>query len=525
MLAVRRGGRSRRAVGATPGGRRAWWVTFGLMASLFSLWTLASPLWSVPDEASHVINAAAVVRGQAGGQDKAVDVPEFYARAGDPSLTCFATKPDQPAGCAPRIRGSDRAAEGFTQFDRYSPLPYVLLGVPSLLPPSVTAVRLMRLAGALACAALVASGLMSAASQGRGMTLAATLFAVTPMVAFLAGSVNTSGIEIAAAIALWPSLLALVRHGPGAPLRLIIRSAVAAGVLVTARPTSPLWLALVVAIVALAVGWPSVRALARDPRVVRAAVIVAGVTVVAVAWVVLRDSLEGIRGSGQSQGLKGDVLVSTGKFPSLFLEMIGVEGWLDTRPPFLLVLGWTAALGGLVLFGMAAGTRRGILAMLGTAILVYVLPLAIEVARAETSGFPWQGRYTLPLAVGVPILAGWLVDTGTDALPGLIRRAATPVILVACGAQLLAHIWSTRRYVSGSKGSLFYFVDSGWNPPLPTWLLFVGFAVVAAAVAFWTERMVVAAATTGSASDTLVLTGAAASPGNQRGRDGDDGDG
>ncbi|MFN2608176.1 MAG: DUF2142 domain-containing protein [Acidimicrobiales bacterium] len=487
---MRPGGPSRRRLVAAAGGRRSWWVTFGLLALLFSLWSLASPLFSVPDEGAHIVNAAAVVRGQIGGEDRVVRVPELYANADDGALHCYAFLIDQPAGCAPRLRGSSRPANAATQFDRYPPMPYLLLGLPSLLPPSVTAVRLMRLIGALACAALVASGLMSATSLGRGMTVAATLVAVTPMAAFLAGSVNTSGIEVAAGIALWPSLLALVRHGPAASTRLVTRTAVTASVLATSRPISPLWVALAGAVVALAAGWPAVRALAADPRVVRAAVAVAVVTAATVVWVVLRHSLVGINGAGQGHGLKSDLLTSSGRFTGLYREMIGQLGWLDTPPPALLLFAWTAALGGLGLLAVTAAARRGLLALAAVTVLTFAVPVVLEAARARTSGFPWQGRYTLPLAAGVPVLAGWLVDTGAPAVAALVRRAARALIWVACGGEVVAHVWSTRRYVTGFDGSVFYLFRSGWHPPVPAWVLLVAFVAVAAALGWWADLLV-----------------------------------
>ena len=43
---------------------RVWIVAFLAFFSLTAAWALASPLTAVPDEPSHMIKAAATVRGQ-----------------------------------------------------------------------------------------------------------------------------------------------------------------------------------------------------------------------------------------------------------------------------------------------------------------------------------------------------------------------------------------------------------------------------------------------------------------------------
>ena len=473
-------------------------MTFGLLASLFGLWSLASPLISVPDEGAHVVAATAIVRGNLSGRElpamtgvlAEVEIPEFYARTNDHAHRCYAFDADQPAGCAPRIRGSGDPAKAATNFLHYPPVPYAVLGLPTLLPGSVTALRLMRLVSALLCAALVASGLVSARSLGRGMTLAATLLAVTPMAAFLAGSVNTSGIEIAAAIALWPSLLALLRRGPAAPTRLVVRTVLAAVALVVSRPISPLWLVLIGGVVVLAGGAQSVGPLLRDARVRLAAVVVGVVTLVSVVYVLLADSLARIAGAGQGRGFAHDFLASTGMFEARFKEMFGVHGWLDTPPPVGFFYLWVAVLGGLLLLALVAGNARGVLALAATAAMVYVVPVTIEAARARTSGFPWQGRYALPLAVGVPILAGWLVDGSPQLADAIVGRVGRVLIVVACAAQLVAHAWSTRRYVAGLHGRIVYFLADGWQPPVPAWLLLGAFLVVVTALGIWIDALV-----------------------------------
>ena len=106
---------------------------------------------------------------------------------------------------------------------------------------------LMRFVSVLLAAALLASTFVTA-SEAQLPTFAGAglLLAVTPTVLFLAGSVNPSGLEIAAAIAVWASgALFATRAAQGRfSNRLVDRLGIAAIALVIARPLGPLWLAL-----------------------------------------------------------------------------------------------------------------------------------------------------------------------------------------------------------------------------------------------------------------------------------------
>src|SRR5688500_7281977 len=50
--------------------RRLWWQIFGLLVLVCSVWALAVPPMTGPDESSNAIRAAAVVRGQWTGNAK-----------------------------------------------------------------------------------------------------------------------------------------------------------------------------------------------------------------------------------------------------------------------------------------------------------------------------------------------------------------------------------------------------------------------------------------------------------------------
>jgi len=129
-----------------------------------------------------------------------------------------------------------------------------------------------------------------------------------------------------------------------------------------------------------------------------------------------------------------------------------------------------------------------VLALFGATVIA---PSLIQAPNADAIGFPWQGRYGLPLGVGVPILAAVAVGAsnrlralGTKRLVGLV---VTAVALV----HVISHIVSTRRNVVGTNGPLFYLDQHGWDPPLPAWLLLLATVALAGGLAVLTYRVAV----------------------------------
>jgi hypothetical protein len=85
-------------------------------------------------------------------------------------------------------------------------------------------------------------------------------------------------------------------------------------------------------------------------------------------------------------------------------QCISVFGLLDIPALQWVIVVWTSALLGLVAYGLAVsrGCRRA-LPLLALAILA--MPVVFESPQINSVGPYWQGRYWLPLAVGLPLVA------------------------------------------------------------------------------------------------------------------------
>ena len=341
--------------GRAPLDRHRWWLAFGLLLVATSAWALALPPATGPDEGSHAVRSAAVARGELTGTpvepwgNAMVEarVPEVYA-ALDPIGYCFIGEPRERyagftsdpsvAGC-PVLTGGDREVAATTTEHRGQPLYYLVTGLPTLAVPGPVGAQLMRLAGATLCSAFLASGLVSVLRlpTGRLAVLGAAV-ALTPAALYFAAVVNSAGLEIAAAFALWASALALVRLPEAADRRLVTRTGVALVTLVLARGLSPAFAVLALVAVALVAEPDRRRELWRrlDVRLWLAG----GVLAVAAsgAWLLYVQTTFEIP-AREGWGLRRAV----GELPWDLREMVGVFGSTDVIPPAAIHLLWLAA--------------------------------------------------------------------------------------------------------------------------------------------------------------------------------------
>ena len=496
--------------------RRAWWVSFALLFALGALWALADPPTAASDEPAHVIHAAAVARGDffgrpitpaqfeeaprrvGSGSDqggsgrvyksvyKSVRVPEIYDR---PNWGCYVLQLEQTAACLD-FTGPRAVTDVISHTTRYPPAYGIWVGLPArLVSAGPRAVYVMRLAAVVLASALLASAVASLRRiGGSAFVRLGLLVALTPTAIFFAASVNPSGVEIAAGIGLWVSGAVLVTEARsvddrGLDARLVARVGIATAVLVLARQLGPMWAAVILLVLACLAGLQALRVLARS-RAVWVWGGVAGASVIAqLAWIVGVDALDPHNFLGTASHEDGIALTrhAIGESFTDFRQMIGVFGWNDVPAPALTLLIWIAALGGLAALALAFGRRREVVAFVVVGVATAVVPVALYVNQ---SGYAvWQGRYTLPLAVGVPVLAGLALR---DSAVRTARGAAVVLVGAALAVgHLLAYAQNLRRYTVGTGGTVWFWTREAWSPPLPSLLLLLGFVVATAAWVTW----------------------------------------
>ncbi|WP_309134370.1 DUF2142 domain-containing protein [Cellulomonas sp.] len=475
---------SRRAAAPArrPVGAALRWVGVGaLLFALTALWSLAAPPMASPDEPSHVVKAAAVARGQLSGTPN--DVEQSVARPGVGTLVrlpsdfadalslpnCFAFQQDVPADCQaddlPPARG-EVLVETFA--GQYPPLYYALVGWPSLFLAAEPSILAMRLVSALVGAALVTWGAYRLTTiRGNRAGLLGAAVATTPMCLFLMGTVNPAGLEIAAAFSFWAACLALVARGGPVTTAALVQAVVSGALLVNSRASAPVWAVgiVVVALVAAPRGrWREIVRL----RAVRWLAPVAVLTSAgAAAWVLAQGEVVTTSGLYPHYADRKVALLDVlGEGWTYLQNVIGNFGWLDAPAPPLTFVLWLVALG--VLLPPAAGARGPLRprVALGLAIAgVAAAPVVLQVPTMADTGLIWQGRYVLPFAVGVPVLAALVLRVDATATGDATRRTARTTVLVLLVAHVAAFYWGSRRYAVGLQGELVTLTPP-WSSPV-----------------------------------------------------------
>lgn len=481
--------------------RRAPWLVAACFLFSFVVWSLATPTMAVPDEPAHAVKAASIWQGQLRGTSEQVDsgnpaiaipitmervrVPESYAELGAVPL-CFAFVSDRPAGCAPDAGSSTELTETLTSAGRYPPAFYVLVGWPSAVFGADTGVPLMRLTSAVLCAALLGVAFSCLRRLVRPeVAFVAISVAAVPVLHFLAGSINPNGMEVAAAIAFWCAALALVAaciegRDPG---RALSWSYVLSGVaMVVVRPLSPAFAALVVVWSLLWAGWPGARRVLTDRRWWSLNLPLAGAAALMVVWVLWSDGLGGMFGARVPEGTNLGVHL-VGLVDDYVWQAVGIFGWMDNGPLAAVVLPWLAVAGALVVVGGLFARRRwSVVVLLGLCAAGVLLPAVLQAPSARADGVAWQGRYGLPLLVGVPILAVVVARRWFPLHLEPTRRLVLGSSLVVAGALAVAQLDTLQRYVVGDSGPVLFVGSDGWSSPIGTPLTVAGAVLASVAL-------------------------------------------
>ena len=476
--------------------RRAWWTTFALtLIGLFAFaapWASNTPIGSYPDEYFHAYWARAAVTGQmfsaergAGGglELQAIELPaHLQFESVDGPVTCYLNQPAVPAGCgfvAPTTAGDVIVT---ISPSRYPPAYYLVAGLPTLLADvGIETGRaiwiLSRLAGALACSALLAAAVATAgASIGRRRAFTIALLALLPMGVYYASAINPNGLEIYAAIATAMfTLAARERLRRGSSTRGPAWGIAAAfAVLVNARPLSLVMAALLLIGLVLVIAPPVADAL----RLVRANIgptllALAGVAV-AIIWFLSQYVPYTSANAEASDAFRGFGLIerftrASARIDELFPEYVIVTGWLDTWPPAVVHVAWYAfvAVAVVMSWRVARPFHRAIVVLGAVSLVAPVVIMAL-------SGIRWQGRYTLPLVGPWLAIVLWGLAVGADAGRGeaWVDRFLRVGLGLMVATTAVAMYWTVIRFSYGLQPDVLFpnlAVPHGtavWRPPL-----------------------------------------------------------
>lgn len=503
---------------STPDGlhRRRAIALAAAIAAVIGCWILGNPRSSGPDEPSHMVASAGLVRGDFDGDplagNAAVRVFDVPGMVGAPDPGCWALDPLAPVGCAVVPGLDEQTAPRASTSSNYAPWAYVLPGSASFVPWGAGYAYLARAASAVVPAVLFAVAIARLRRRGRAPAVAALLGA-TPIVWFTFGTVNPSAMAIGGGLALtagllddeeitdrwlavagWAAVLLARRDGPLWATAIVVTVCALRG----ARPAELFArLGRAQRIVALAVApLPVLSVLERGDSGLNAALALAPAGLIAVEGVVrLWDRqptgqhraavaiatgllsavgltvLLSLRPGGLDTDVMQLVIGSTGEH---LRQIVGVLGWLDAPvPTFATFLFW-AAIGGLAAVAVLERPRSalvGVLAVIGIVVAAWVL----ELGQGADYGRYWQGRYSMPIAIGLPLLFAW-----RPAGRHLVDRLAVHVAVVAWVILNAGFIAAQRRWAVGIGGTWYPWRWDTWGSPIDPWLLVVAHLVATA---------------------------------------------
>jgi hypothetical protein len=208
---------------------------------------------------------------------------------------------------------------------------------------------------------------------------------------------------------------------------------------------------------------------------------------ISVAWIEISHALQITYPQGVKPALAGtsfDVrFVNTAKRVHRWQEqLVGVFGWLDTDMPHQ---DYTLYYRALIAFALAAllfRSVRSFLAIVVVAVAAVVLSRGLEAQQLGVIGRWWQGRYSIPIEMGIPILAGFGIRDASK------RWTFLPVIIsvAMCSIAGWLQFDGMRRFLWRNVAGLSHpFTLSGpWQPPLGAlfWLILLVVAMVALSV-------------------------------------------
>lgn len=477
-----------------------FFAVFGVLSLLTMLWSLASPLMSVPDEPAHVIKAAAVVRGQFQGEPGAVQgekaqvsVPSFIA-ATDSLGQCFAYKSAVPAGCSPALPRDESLVEAGTSAGNYNPMYYAAAGVPSLFLSGAEAIYAMRIIGALLSSTFLALALTALAGLRRWrLPVFVGFIALTPMVLFLSGAVNPNALEIATCMALFCALcLSWDRIEGDGPWKVPLGvAAVSAVVLANTRAAALLWLVLAVVASLILFGLrPLATALQSRFGWLVTSLVAIG-SLLSLLWLWAADSFKSLGGKGVDLT---PLEVSAFMIRETFVFAMGYVlhlGWLDTPGPSGIQAIWAALITGAIVAAFSVTKLRGRLTVAFLVTAVFVLPPILQIPLVQKVGIIWQGRYILALVVVLIAACGVAMRSYARVPVGFARKATAAILGLLVVGHFYSFMYGLRRYVVGIDDTVGWaemFSEPQWQPPLGWPTLAVLYAAVLTAAALLLHR-------------------------------------
>ena len=456
-------------------------LLLGLLVTGFCLiqlaWLLTIPPYRGVDEFDHAYRAASVARGEyvapvtaaTRGTGAFVSVPADIVAAAGPQ--CSDLSYTSAVDCEPSADLGDGMVSVASGAGRYNPVYYAVVGTAALPFDGYNALYAMRLATIAICAALFGAAAWSLLRWAQGpLAILGLVVATSPVLIYSTAVVAGNGVEMTAALAVWTGLWGLLRDKSHVRGHLVVAT-IGACTLVTVRSLGPLWLLLVVLALLVAAG-PRRQVLARLGELARwrpavvATIATASVAVAGFGWTLAMRSLVVSHETVADTGLGYRLSRATAHLILwVFQSVAAFPTRSEPAPTVVYATGLVAFLAlGIAALLWARGRLVAVAAVV--AALSLIIPFAVTVATYASFGAAWQGRYTLPLSVGIPLLLVLALDRRLQARAAALTVVAAVLLLGIAHTVSVAEVTAAQRVASPLVGT------GHWLMP-PVWLVSV----------------------------------------------------
>ena len=467
---------------------RVFLLAFAGLVLIQSAWILVVPQFRGLDEHEHVYRASSVANGHfrpeyvhaENGRGDLIPVAEHIAVAARP-LCEFLPYPG-PDDCVPVGQQPSGEVVIASSAARYHPAYYWIIGTVGKPWLGADAVLAMRIGSTLMCALVLAAAVTMTANFARtAWPHVGLLTAITPVVLYSNGMAAPNGLELASAALVWVSLLAIAHTQDASSHRAPLLALLSGGVmLATLRSFGPVWLTLILGIGLVVIGGPQFRGLWRRHAwlVLTVCLVLALASLAGLTWSVTA-------GTNQPSLERGDDIEGSPwailplAVPLWILQSIAAFPARNEVAPALVYACFLPLYAGLVVLGLKWGRSREKAAILLVAGAAFVIPGSITIATYEQLGLAWQGRYSLPLSMGVFLIAGGVLNR-TQFLRAFAHWSIITVVGTVGAVAVVTSLIGVRDIVRTED------VHAAWTAPSTLLLIpltALGYSVLVATIA------------------------------------------
>ncbi|MBO9520723.1 MAG: DUF2142 domain-containing protein [Nocardioidaceae bacterium] len=391
-----------------PSARRIFGGTLVGLLLVQAAWILALPAFRGIDEFDHVYKATAVARWQwlddgppTEGRGGLVTIPANIVRAA--RSECQRYNYTEAANCVGTPASDPHQQRIATAASRYNPAYYLIVGTIARPFDGAAADYVMRAVTALLCALLLAwSAALLVRCSGPSWVALIFTIGITPVLVYSTSIASPNGLTYAGAALLWASIAAFTRTYERRG-QLALPATIGAVALTATHTTGPMWLALTgVTALVLVPRQQWFTALRTDLRTwTTAGSVVMFAVLLSVVWV--RHASTNALGPAQDQGH-----AAIGELFGLqflwALQAIAAYPTRNEHPPVFVYALWAVLLLAALMWTARVARPRLRLALGLLLAMLVVVPTTLTVIAYPHQGPVWQGRYSLPLWMGVLVV-------------------------------------------------------------------------------------------------------------------------